>query len=201
VKGILLAGGSGTRLYPITKAVSKQLLPVYDKPMVYYPLSTLMMAGIREFLLISTVRDLPLFEQLLGNGEDWGIRIEYAAQQAPEGIAQAFVIGRDFVGRDSVALILGDNIFYGQGLGPTLKQIANQESGATVFGYRVEDAGAEASAFIGAIERRQGLRIAAPEEVAYRMGYIDREQLFRLAQGLLGNGYGEYLLGLAEGER
>ena len=285
MKGIVLAGGSGSRLYPLTHVVSKQLLPVYDKPLIYYPLSTLMLARIREILIISTPSDLPRFEQLLGNGSQWGLNLEYAVQPSPGGLAQAFIIGRQFVGSESVALILGDNIFYGQGFGSTLREAASREEGATVFGYyvrdperygvvefeegnrvvgleekpekprshyavtgfyfydnqvldiaanltpsargeleitdinleylrwgqlRVEimgrgmawlDAGThesllQSSNFIETIEQRQGLKIACPEEIAYRMGYVDAEQLERLADPMKKSGYGRYLLEL-----
>jgi len=282
MKGILLAGGSGTRLYPATQVISKQLLPVYDKPMVYYPLSTLMLAGIRDILLISTPQDTPRFEQLLGDGRQWGLRLSYAVQERPAGIAQAFVIGRDFIGRERVALILGDNIFFGHDLAPLLKHGADQQRGATVFAYPVNDperygvvefdakgravsidekpkrpksryavtglyfydarvvdiaaglkpsargeleitdvnrvylqrgeldvvamkrgmawldtgtheALLEAAHFIETIERRQGLKIACPEEVAYRTGFIDAAQLEALARQLESSSYGEYL--------
>ena len=291
MKGIILAGGSGTRLYPLTKAISKQIMPVYDKPMIYYPLSTLMLAGIREVLIISTPRDLPVFKELLGSGEQLGMRFSYAVQEEPRGLADAFIIGADFIGTDAVALVLGDNIFYGQSFSKVLRSVAERterQPGATIFGYYVRDpreygvvefdengkalsieekpekpksnyavpglyfydndvveiakhvkpsargeieitsvnneyltrgtlsvetlgrgfawldTGSHdmlfaAADFVAAFQKRQGLYISCIEEIAFRRGFIDEEQLIRLAQPLLKTEYGQYLLEVAKG--
>ena len=286
MKGIILAGGSGTRLYPITKGISKQLIPVYDKPMIYYPLSTLMLAGIRDILVISTPEYTPLFESLLGDGSDFGINLFYKVQEHPNGLAEAFILGKEFIGSDSVCLILGDNIYYGSGLSKQLQEAAQKEDGATVFGYHVNDperfgvvefdenmhalsieekpehpksnyavtglyfydndvveiaenlkpsdrgeleitdvnkeylrrskldvklmgrgyawldtgthdSMLEAASFISTIQKRQNLKVACLEEIAYRMGWIPKAKLIELAQPLKKNDYGQYLLRLA----
>lgn len=287
MKGIILAGGSGTRLYPITRALSKQLIPIYDKPMIYYPMSVLMLAGIQEIMIISTPTDTPRFKELFGNGNDLGLNIEYAVQEQPNGLAEAFVIGADFIGDDSVCLILGDNIYYGDNLSEMLQRTAQKESGATVFGYHVNDPERfgvvdfdenmhaksivekpehpasnyavtglyfydnqvvdiaknikpsprgeleitdinkaylekdqldvelmgrgfawldtgthdslqEASSFIATVQKRQNLKVACLEEIAYRMNYIDKAKVIELAQPLKKNDYGQYLLRLVK---
>lgn len=288
MKGIILAGGAGTRLYPLTKAISKQIMPVYDKPMIYYPLSTLLLAGIREILIISTPRDLPVFEELFGDGSQLGLTMRYAVQEVPRGLADAFIIGADFIGEDTAALVLGDNIFYGQSFSAVLKRAAAKTKGATIFGYYVKDpreygvvefdqegkalsieekpkepksnyavpglyfydndvveiarnvkpsargeieitsinneylrrgslhvetlgrgfawldtgnhdALLDAADFVAAVQKRQGLYVSCIEEIAYRRGFIDREQLLRLAEPLLKTAYGQYLTDVANG--
>src|SRR5438067_8365 len=210
IKGIILAGGSGTRLYPLTHAVSKQLVPIYNKPMIYYPLSTLMLAGITRVLVITTPQDQDAFQRLLGDGTHLGLTIEYAAQPRPEGLAQAFIIGRRFIGSDRVALALGDNVFYGHGLPEYLKSAADLRRGQLQVeklgrGIAWLDTGTheallDASTFIRTIEERQGLMVACIEEIAFRMGYITGDAVLRIARPMKDNSYGQYLLRLVESE-
>ena len=195
MKGIILAGGSGTRLHPITLGISKQLMPIYDKPMIYYPLSTLMMAGIREVLIITTPEDQVQFQRLLGDGSRWGIELTYAAQPSPDGLAQAFIIGADFIGSDSVALVLGDNIFYGTGLGTALAA-KTSVSGGHIFAYHVT----EPSAY-GVVEFADDGTVLSIEEIAWRNGWLDDEAFGALATGLAKSGYGGYLQGLLDEQR
>ena len=288
MKGIILAGGSGTRLYPLTKAISKQIMPIYDKPMIYYPLSTLMLAGIREILIISTPRDLPTFQELLGDGSQLGLEMHYAVQEYPRGLAEAFIIGEEFIGDDSVAMVLGDNIFYGQSFSKILKEAASRDKGATIFGYYVKDPSEygvvefdengmaisieekpkypksnyavpglyfydndvvqiaksvkpsargeieitsinneylrrgdlhvetlgrgfawldtgshdnllEAANFVATFQKRQGMYVSCIEEIAFRRGFINKDQLLALAQPLLKTAYGQYLVDVANG--
>src|SRR5437762_2908442 len=198
IKGIILAGGSGTRLYPLTHAVSKQLMAIYNKPMVYYPLSTLMLSGITRVLLITTPQDMESYHRLLGDGRHLGLTIDYAAQPRPEGLAQAFIIGRRFVGGDRVALALGDNVFYGHGLPEYLKHAAGR--GIAWLDTGTHEALLQASTFIHTIEERQGLMVACVEEIAYRMGYITGDDVLRIARPMKDNSYGQYLLRLIEPE-
>ena len=288
MKGIILAGGSGTRLYPLTKAISKQIMPIYDKPMIYYPLSTLMLAGIREILIISTPRDLPTFQELLGDGSQLGLEMHYAVQEYPRGLAEAFIIGEEFIGDDTVAMVLGDNIFYGQSFSKVLKEAASRDKGATIFGYYVKDPSEygvvefdengmaisieekpkypksnyavpglyfydndvvkiaksvkpsargeieitsinneylrrgdlhvetlgrgfawldtgshdnllEAANFVATFQKRQGMYVSCIEEIAFRRGFINKDQLLALAQPLLKTAYGQYLVDVANG--
>ena len=198
MRGIILAGGTGSRLFPITQAVSKQLMPVYDKPMVYYPLSTLMMAGVREVLVITTPGDSAAFRALLGDGSRLGMRIEYAVQPRPEGLAQAFLIGAEFVGDQSVALVLGDNIFYGAGLGTALGRlrVTVLDRGTAWLDTGTFTSLRQATEFVSVVEERQGLKIGCIEEVAWRQGWLDDDGLRAAAEPLARSGYGDYLLGL-----
>ena len=217
-KGIILAGGSGTRLYPLTLAISKQIMPVYDKPMIYYPLSILMQADIREVLIITTPRDLETFKSLLGDGSQWGMKFEYKVQEKPNGLAEAFIIGEDFIGEDNVAMILGDNMFYGEHLAEKLKEANERENEATIFGYYVKDPRAygvvgrgmtwfdtgthdaliETASFVQTIQKRQGLQICCPEEIAFDKGWINNEQLLELSQKYMKTDYGKYMKDVAE---
>jgi glucose-1-phosphate thymidylyltransferase len=222
MKGIILAGGAGTRLYPITKSISKQIIPVYDKPMIYYPLSVLMLAGIKEILIISTPRDLPMYQNLFEDGSQYGLNIEYAEQPSPDGLAQAFIIGEEFIGNDQVCLILGDNIFYGQGLTKMLDSAVSSRGELEITdlnkvyleednlnvellgrGFAWLDTGTHeslhnASNYVETIEQRQGLKIACIEEIAYKKGFINRDQLLELAKELEKNQYGQYLFEVAQ---
>ena len=204
MKGIILAGGNGTRLYPITKAVSKQLLPIYDKPMIYYPLSVLLLAGINEILIISSPASINNYKDLLGDGSELGISIEYAVQKEPNGLAEAFIIGEKFIGKDSVCLILGDNIFYGQNWVQRLKNATEIADGAMIFGYPVKNPTAfgvvefDDNRNVISIEERQGFYIACIEEIAWRQGFIDDEQLRNIGENLKMTEYGKYILSLLE---